>query len=279
MKLNSILTSLTLMATTVAATAQPKVIAHRGFWDTPGSAQNSITALVKADSIGCYASEFDIWMTPDGVIVVNHDPTINGVEIQTTPSQTVLRERLANGETVPTLDAYLDRASKLTDKNMRLVCELKTHDSRERERQAVKKMIELVDKYGLTDRTDYITFSRDGFREIIKQAPKGTAVYYLSGDYVPEQIKQSKGRGIDYSLKTMRKHPEWIDRCHELGLEVNVWTVNDPDDMRWCIEQGVDYITTNDPTGLQKLLAETPAAPVKEKADKKAKKDKTSKKK
>ena len=31
-----------------------QVIAHRGFWRTEGSSQNSLTALAKADSIGCY---------------------------------------------------------------------------------------------------------------------------------------------------------------------------------------------------------------------------------
>ena len=33
-----------------------EVIAHRGFWTTDGSAQNSLAALVKADSIHCYGS-------------------------------------------------------------------------------------------------------------------------------------------------------------------------------------------------------------------------------
>lgn len=273
MKLKSILTSLAIMSTAVAAVSQPKVIAHRGYWDTPGSAQNSLASLIKADSISCFASEFDVWMTPDGVIMVNHDPTINKVEIQNTPSQTVLMEKLSNGETIPTLDSYLYTATQLPDKNMRLVCELKTHDSRERERQAVKKIVELVKKYGLEDRTDYITFSRDGFKELIKQTPKGTAVYYLNGDMVPEEVKFLKGRGIDYSLKAMRKHPEWFKQCHDLGLEVNVWTVNSPEDMKWCIEQGADYITTNDPEGLQKIISETPVQPAVEK-NKKSKKKK-----
>ena len=249
------------MASSIASMAQPKVIAHRGYWDTPGSAQNSIASFVKADSVGCYASEFDIWMTPDGVIVVNHDPVTadNKLEIQNTPSQTILTEKLSNGETVPTLD-----------------CELKTHDSRARERKCIKQMIELIERYGLTDRTDYITFSKDGYKEIIKQAPKGTAVYYLSGDYVPAEIKYTKGRGIDYSLKVMKKHPEWINECHDLGLEVNVWTVNSPEDMQWCIDNGVDYITTNDPELLQKIIAESPAKPAAPAKDKK--KSKKSKK-
>lgn len=270
MKIKTILAPFLLLAA-LSASGQPKVIAHRGYWDTPGSAQNSLRSLAKADSIGCYASEFDVWMTPDGVIMVNHDPTINETEIQNTPSQTVLLEKLPNGETIPTLDQYLEAATKMP--NMRLVCELKTHDSRQREVAAVSKILALVKKYGLEDRTDYITFSRDGFREFIKKAPKGTAVYYLSGDFVPEQIKHLKGRGIDYSIKTMRKHPEWIKQCHDLGLEVNVWTVNKPEDMAWCIEQGVDYITTNDPEGLQKMISELPEkpAPKKKKNNKKDK--------
>lgn len=231
--------------------AKPKVIAHRGYWNTEGTAQNSIRSLVKADSIGCYASEFDVWMTPDGVMIVNHDPTINGVVIQDTPSAEVRKQKLSNGEIVPTLDEYLQKAAGL---NTRLVLELKTHDSRAREKAAVKKSLELIEKYGLTDRTDYIVFSKDAFKEYIKQAPKGSKVYFLNGDYTPGQIKYSKGAGIDYSLKVMKKHPEWIEECHKKGLEVNVWTVNEPEDMKWCIEQGVDYITTNEPERLQQML-------------------------
>lgn len=52
----------------------------------------------------------------------------------------------------------------------------------------------------------------------------------------------------------MRRHPEWFDECHKLGLKVNVWTVNDPADMQWCIDHGADFITTNEPEVLQNLL-------------------------
>lgn len=238
-------------ATLSVSASSPKVIAHRGYWDTEGSAQNSIRSLVKADSVGCYASEFDVWMTADGVLVVNHDPEINGVHIESSPSEVVLAEKLSNGETIPTLDQYLKTATGL---KTRLVCELKTHDSRRQEREAIDAILELVNKYNLEDRIDYITFSRDGVKKLIKDAPKPAEVYYLSGDYNPSQIKFMKSAGIDYSLKVMKKHPEWIEDCHKKGLKVNVWTVNEPEDMQWCIDQGVDFITTNDPEGLQKIL-------------------------
>lgn len=269
MKFKCLLAVALLFSTLAASAAKPKVIAHRGFWKTEGSAQNSITALQKAAEAGCYGSEFDIWMTPDGVIIVNHDPTINGVEIQNTPSQTVLKEKLSNGETVPTLDAYYAEAQKYP--GMRLICELKSHDSNARERAAIAKILELAKKYNLENRIDYITFSKNGFSELIKKAPEGTNVYYLNGDYIPEQVQFMKGRGVDYHLKALKNNPDWIKRCHDLGLEVNVWTIDKPEDMKWCIENGVDYITTNEPVILKEIIASTPE-PAPAKATKKSKK-------
>ncbi|MBD5280098.1 MAG: glycerophosphodiester phosphodiesterase [Bacteroides sp.] len=240
-----------LLAVGCMAAATPKVIAHRGYWKTDGSAQNSIRSIVKADSIHCYASEFDVWMTSDSVLVVNHDPDINGVHIESSPAEVVLAQKLANGENVPTLESYLATASKLPS---RIVCEMKQHNSRSHELATVKAILAMVKKYGLEDKVDYITFSRDGFKNFIKYAPKGTGVYYLDGDYVPEQIKQMGGAGIDYSLKAIKKHPEWIKGCHDLGLLVNIWTVNSEADMKWCIDHDVDFITTNEPELLQSLL-------------------------
>lgn len=246
------LTALLLGASAVAAqAAAPKVIAHRGYWNTKGAYENSIRSLVKADSIGCYGSEFDVWLTKDGVLVVNHDPVINGVVIQDSPASEVLKQKLGNGENVPTLEEYLTVGGKLKP---RLILELKSHDSRKQEKEAAKKIVEMVEKMGLQDKMDYIVFSKPAFTDLIKMAPQGTPVYYLNGDFVPQQVKYMKGKGIDYALKVMKKHPEWIKKCHELGLEVNVWTVNEPADMQWCIDNGVDYITTNEPELLQKML-------------------------
>lgn len=63
-----------------------RVVAHRGFWHTDGSAQNSIASLLKADQLGVYGVEFDVWMASDGVPVLNHDSWHDGYEVQSTPS-------------------------------------------------------------------------------------------------------------------------------------------------------------------------------------------------
>ena len=73
MKIKRIILMVALIISVASAQAQKsQVIAHRGYWKTAGSAQNSITALQKADSIHCYGSEFDVWLTKDNKLVINH---------------------------------------------------------------------------------------------------------------------------------------------------------------------------------------------------------------
>ena len=43
---------------------------------------NSIAALVKADSINCYGSEFDVWLTKDNKPIVNHDASFMGQRME-----------------------------------------------------------------------------------------------------------------------------------------------------------------------------------------------------
>jgi len=69
-----------------------------------------------------------------------------------------------------------------------------------------------------------------------------------------KSIKKLGLAGIDYSMGVLRKHPQWVKEAHDLGLEVNVWTVDSEEDMKYFIGLGVDYITTDYPERLQALL-------------------------
>ncbi len=240
-----------MMAIALVSVAQTQVIAHRGYWKTDGSAQNSLRAIVKADSIGCYGSEFDVWITADGVLVVNHDATINGIVVEKAQAKDVLALRLPNGENLPSLKQYLEEGKKL---NTRLIFELKPHENRLLEAKAVIDGIMMIDRMGLNEKVEYITFSANALEDFIRYAPKGTPVYYLNGDKTPQELHEMGAAGMDYHLSVLKKHPEWIMECHDLGMKVNVWTVNKEEDMKWCIEHGIDFITTNEPELLQKLL-------------------------
>ena len=108
-----------------------KVIAHRGYWQTYGSAQNSIRALERADEIKVYGAEFDVHMTTDSVLVVFHDAAVNGFKLQEVPYPALQDVRLSNGECIPTLREYLAAARYTT--HVRLILELKSHASAARD--------------------------------------------------------------------------------------------------------------------------------------------------
>lgn len=248
MKRKLVFAGLLMCLATGIANAQPKVVAHRGYWDIEGSAQNSIRALIKADSIRCDACEFDVWLTADNKLVVNHDDHINGYVIETTSSDTILHQRLKNGEYLPSLDQFLEVAKGLT---IDLILEIKPHKNRERENEAVKMILDMVTAKGLETRTSYITFSRNAFDELVKQTLR--PVLYLNG-VAPDVLKSIGGAGADYHINVFKKNPEWIKQLHDMGLEVNIWTVNDPEGIQWCIDHDADYITTNNPELVQRMI-------------------------
>lgn len=254
-----------MMALCALSGVAQKVVAHRGYWTAPGSAQNSIRSAVKADSVGVYGSEFDVWMSADGKLVVNHDRKFKGVHFEMAPYSDIQKIRLDNGETVPTLDEYLANFVKLP--KTRLVFEMKSLKDLTREDQEVKEIVAALRKYDLLKRTDIICFSINACLAFKKELPIGVPIYYLDGDLPPKKIKALGLAGIDYSMEALRAHPEWIEEAHKLGLQVNVWTVDEPADIQEFIDKGVDYITTNQPELAKEIVAK--AATTKDKKKKK----------
>ena len=187
--------------------------------------------------------------------MVNHDQVYKGTDIDMVRARArdITRIVLPNGENLPTLDEYLEAVAARPA--TRLVLETKTLVPYRREDIAVEKIVRALERHGLTERTDFISFSLNACLEYRKRLPEAN-VYYLAGDLSPESLRRVALTGLDYSAGVLRQHPEWIEQAHRAGLEVNVWTVNSEEEMRYFIAQGVDYITTDYPERLQALLRE-----------------------
>lgn len=237
-----------------ALASKAYVVAHRGYHRADGSAENSIRALVKADSIKADFCEFDVWLSADDVLYVNHNSDINGTVIETSVSSEIDKCFLKNGERIPRLEAFLDTAAVL---NIGLVLEVKPHKNVERENVAVPLIIDLIKKKGLDDRTTYITFSENACKLLVDMS--GRPVYYLTG-VSPEKITELGATGPDFNIGHFRKNPDWIEIFHSRGKPVNIWTVDSEEDILYCIENGADFITTNEPELTQKLISENLAA-------------------
>jgi len=228
------------------------VIAHRGAWKHNGLPENSLASLNQAAAIGCHGSEFDVHLTKDDSLVVNHDKDFYGIDIESSTYQELLTKKHPNGEKIPTAEEYIREGMK--QKKTKLIFEIKTAKAgKERTLQLTRMSVELVKKLGAQKWVEYICFDFDAGKLVHELDPKAK-VAYLNGDLAPEDVKKAGYTGLDYHFSAFKKHPTWIKEAHQIGLTVNAWTVNDAAEMKNLLDQKVEYITTNEPELLFEVL-------------------------
>ena len=246
-----ITSSFIVLSSMMAQAQSTQIIAHRGFWKSEGSAQNSIMALRLAGQHQFYGSELDIHLTKDDVLIVFHDHEIDGKRIETSNYEEFQNYTLKNGEKIPTLSAYLEEGKKFP--HLKLILEIKSHEEKAREQQAVKQILALVKAYNLEHQVEYISFSAHICDQLKRQQPN-VIVSYLNGDLSPSEVQAKGWNGIDYHYKVFQKHPTWINEAHALGLITNSWTINDEIIMDELIQQNIQFISTDQPLILQSKL-------------------------
>lgn len=240
---------------------QIAIVAHRGFWKSEqgGMSENSIASLKAAQDAGLWGSECDIHITADDVVIVNHDPSINGKAIAKHKYADFAEDLLPNGERRPTLDEYLDQTAKC--KTTKLVIELKKQPSEDREDMLVAKTLAALKLHKLYDpnRVLFISFSKYMCDVVARLCPEFIN-QFLSMDFVGDHDPDIYGpqgiNGVDYHYKMFDMHPDWVKHAHERGMSVNAWTVNKEKDINKMIELGVDAITTNEPLLVRQLLGD-----------------------
>lgn len=236
-----------------AIAAGNPVVAHRGAFKANNHPENSIAALRHAIAMNCGGSEFDVWMTADDVLVVNHDADHEGMMIEKTSLQQLRTKTLANGEALPLLRDYLLAGMK-NNTHTRLVLEIKPSGmGKERGAAIARKAVALVEELGAGLMTTYISFGYHILTTILA-IDKAADTQYLNGDKTPAELKAAGINGMDYHYLVYLKNPEWVAEAKKLGLQLNAWTVNQVSDMSRLLDQDFDFITTNEPEALFGLL-------------------------
>lgn len=238
------------------------IVAHRGFHKYDGSAENSIQAMQLAVDHDFYGTEFDMQLTADDVPVVFHDALLQGMTIGKTNYAEIMEHpgaRLSNGEMMPTLSLFIESYVKALaeqqhrGKQTRLFFEIKPLSQPEKVAMATALAKEYVTRHHLEKQVCFISFSLDVCRKLVALMPE-VEVAYLSGNRSPSELKKMGLSGIDYHYKVLLEHPDWVAEAHQLGMTVNVWTVNEVEIARQLIEMGVDFITTDLPLELSELV-------------------------
>lgn len=220
-------------------------IAHRGFWNTSGSAQNSRKSLSLAQQLGVYGSETDVWLTKDGALYCNHDNAYNGVTIETATAAQCANLKLSNGETMPTLGEFLTMI-KESDSPTKLIIEIKTHSTTANTQACAKAVVEAVRAAGVSDKVEYIAFTTEALSMILQEDPDAICAY-LSSNLTPQKCSELGHKSIDFAYTTYKGNKKIISQAHELGMTVNAWTFASAAEMIEATNLDIDLLTTDSP--------------------------------
>ena len=212
-------------------------IAHRGA--SAHFPENTIAAFAAAIRAGADMCELDVQKTVDGALVVIHDDTVDRTSdgrgrvdmltlaaIRRLDAGRWCGDQFA-GEGIPTLAEVFD----LTAGQCGLIC------------------ARAADRTAMVSSFDWAEL--ESVRRINPAIRLG-----LLADRAPARLIDAAARLKAWSVNPDRKliQPELCATAHRRGLQVYVWTVDDPDEMRRMISAGVDGIMTNHPERLRAVL-------------------------
>lgn len=230
-----------------------KVFAHRGF--SGRYPQNTMLAFRKALESGCDGIELDVQLTKDGEVVIIHDEYLDDLTDFTGNVRDYTLDELkscnAGGkwqevygfQPIPTFEEYCEWASGNS-----LITNVEIKSSVYYYEELEKKTMELIERFGLKERIIISSFnhlSALSCKNFMPDIKTGALVenggIANAGYYCKKFGFECYHPGIEGLTK------EEIELCHKNGIEVNVWTINNMDDLENLYEWGCDGVITNYP--------------------------------
>ncbi|GAB3686472.1 glycerophosphodiester phosphodiesterase [Saccharopolyspora tripterygii] len=249
----------------------PRAFAHRG-WHLGELAamENSLSAFRAAADEGYRYVETDVHATGDGVVVVHHDASLERTTdragaIARLPFSEVSQAKIGGREPVASLDAALEEFPGLL-----FNVDVKA-DS------AAGPVLRTLRRHNAWDRVCLASFDDrrldllrkvGGPRLLTSTGQRGVAALW-AWSRLPllsrlPSVGSQRGergpiRGAAVQVPTRFKGLEVVDErfvalAHRWGVEVHVWTVDEPSEMRRLLDLGVDGLVTDRPDLLKALL-------------------------
>ncbi|MEV7602021.1 glycerophosphodiester phosphodiesterase [Kitasatospora sp. NPDC089797] len=241
----------------------PLAFAHRG--GELGHPENSLAAFEAAVALGYRYLETDVHATADGVLVAFHDSRLDRVTdragaVAELPWEAVRRARIGGTEPVPLLEDLLGAFPAA-----RFNVDVKAAP-------AVGPLVEAIRRTNAWDRVCVGGFSDSriaavraaaGPRLATSLGPREVArlrLRSLTGPLLPGRPAKPFA-GICAQVPERHRGIRVVDRAfvraaHRLGLQVHVWTVDDPTRIRTLLDLGVDGIMADRIDVLRDVLGE-----------------------
>ena len=266
-----------------------QVVAHRG--SSASHAEHTLGAYELALEEGADALECDVRLTRDSVLVCVHDRRIDRVSDGRGVLSTLELAELADLDFAswkacqgdPLLEAAWEEAeqdperrSVLTlERLLQLALESRTPDGRRVELHIETKhptrygglversLVELLDRYGLAaplsrsvSPVTVMSYASTSLRRVHVMAPLLPTVLLM--DRVPVRYRDGRlpaqVRSAGVALRTVKRYPGYVERVHDQGNRVHVFTVDEPEDIELMLELGVDVIISNRPGRVRRRL-------------------------
>ncbi|WP_433518535.1 glycerophosphodiester phosphodiesterase family protein [Nonomuraea sp. CA-143628] len=240
----------------------PLAFAHRG--GAAEGAENSVAAFEQAVRLGYRYLETDAHATADGVLLAFHDHTLDRVtdrrgRISELPYSTVRQARIGGVHEIPLLEDLLGGWPEI-----RFNIDVK-------EAAAIAPLAEAVRRTGAYDRICLTSFSDE--RLVLARAALGREVCSALGPRGVAALRAAASTSGYGRLLTRLKRAgvpcaqvpvgfrglrvttgRLIRTAHAIGMQVHVWTINDPARMEHLLDLGVDGVMTDNVTGLRDVL-------------------------
>lgn len=213
-------------------------VGHRGA--KAYAPENTLTSFKKALEIGVDAVELDVRKTKDNQLVVIHDAdikrTTNGKGLVSDLTLAQIKAFSAEGgEKVPTLEEALD----FLDRKVKVLVELK-------EAGVEEQVLSIVKKCGLEKNVVITSFLEEALKKI-RELNKNIEIGLIYAKH-SNPIKAALELKANYLVALYRfTHTATIQKAHENGLKIIVWTINTPEEAQEYAKKGVDGIATDKP--------------------------------
>lgn len=233
----------------------PLPFAHRG-----GASQwpeNTMPAFEGAVALGYPYLETDAHVTADGVCLAFHDDHLDRVTDRTgtiaeLPYRLVKDARVDGREPIPLLEDLIAAFP-----GVRINIDPK-HD------EVVEPLAAVIRRTGSISRVCLGSFSDDRLtrlRDMLGPAlctslgPRGVARLRAGSFGLPTGDLAGACVQVPHRVKGVRLVDDrFVARAHDAGLQVHVWTIDDPAEMHELLDRGVDGLMTDQPAVLKAVL-------------------------
>lgn len=238
------------MDTVKIESSNVKMVAHRGLSGI--ELENTCAAFVAAGNRDYFGIETDVHRTADGKYVVIHDDNtarVSSVNVSVEGStfaqlqQVQLNDKDGSPRSdlkIPTLAEYLKICAKYGKTS---VLELKKAFPKE----DVANILAIVKEYMSLDGIIFISFDYQNMI-YLRELEKDAKLQYLCGGKAQvdeELVAKLKAYDLDLDIYWGALDKAGVELLHANGIEINVWTVDDPEVARKLVSWGVEYITSN----------------------------------